>query len=308
MYECFNCRSRKFKTLFLGKDRMFGFPGEFMVDECTKCGQISTHPELSDEEIEKFYPTQYLLFTKAIEDEKNWFKRFDRKHGVNLRCRAVISNSKVKKGRVLDIGCATGIFLHGMQLRNWECYGIEPSAHAADYARKRFNLRVNTGYLRSGQYPDNFFDIITLWDVFEHLPSPIETLSIINRTLKPGGLLLISTPNIDSWTAQIFGKYWAGWETPRHYHVYSPQSLDSLLTKTGFRRSKLASFTGNFGSSLLSFQFLLNEKVKNPQSRQRVINLFGSVPSRILSYPYFKLAQLFKKGSSMTMFAYKGEG
>jgi len=305
MYECFNCGSRKFKTLFLGKDRMFGFAGEFMVDRCENCGQISTHPELSDEEIEKFYPTEYLLFTKAIEDEKNWFKRFDRTHGVNLRCQAVISNSEVKQGRILDIGCATGIFLHGMQLRNWDCFGIEPSVHAASYARTRFDLQVNTGYLGNGQFPDNFFDIITLWDVFEHLPSPIETLNIMNQILKPGGLLMISTPNIESWTSQVFGKYWAGWETPRHYHVYSPQLLSSLLKKTGFNPSKLSSFTGNFGSSLLSFQFLLNEKIKNPHSRQRVIMLFGLVPSRLLTYPYFKLAQFFKKGSSMTVFAYK---
>jgi 2-polyprenyl-3-methyl-5-hydroxy-6-metoxy-1,4-benzoquinol methylase len=305
MYECFNCGSRQFKTLFLGKDRMFGLPGEFIVDRCEDCGQISTHPLLSEKENEKFYPTEYLLFTKAIEDEKNWFKRFDRTHGVNLRCRAVISNSKVKSGHILDIGCATGIFLHGMQLRNWDCYGIEPSDHAANYARKRFNLRINTGYLENGQFPDSFFDIITLWDVFEHLPSPIESLNIVNQILKPGGLLMISTPNIESWTSKIFGKYWAGWETPRHYHVYSPQLLSSLLNKTGFKPSKFASFTGNFGSSLLSFQFLLNEKVKNPQSRQWLINLFGSVPSRLLTYPYFKLAQFFKKGSSMTMFAHK---
>lgn len=308
MYECFNCGSRDFKTLFLGKDRMFGFPGEFKVDKCTVCGQVSTHPELSNEEIEKYYPPQYLLFTKAIEDEKNWFKRFDRTHGVNLRCRAVISNAKVKQGRVLDIGCATGIFLRGMQLRNWECYGVEPSIHAAEYARTRFDLPIHTGYLGNGQFPDSFFDIITLWDVFEHLPSPIDTLAVIFKILKPGGLLVITTPNIDSWSSKFFGKFWAGWEVPRHYHVYSPQLLRSLLQKTGFDFSKFASFTGNFGSSLLSFQFLLNEKVENHHTRQRIINVFGSVPSRILTYPYFKLAQLFAKGSSMTVFAHKNQG
>ena len=307
-FTCFNCGSYKFKTLFLGKDRMFGLPGEFMVDECIDCGQISTHPELSNEEIEKYYPTDYLLFTSAIEDEKNRFKRFDRKHGLDLRCRAVISNSKVKQGRILDIGCATGIFLHGMQLRSWECFGIEPSFHAADYARTRFDLQIITGYLKSEQFPDSFFDVITLWDVFEHLPSPIDTLNIINMILKPGGLLVITTPNIDSWTSKIFGKFWAGWELPRHYHVYSPRLLKSLLQKTGFDFSKFTSFTGNFGSSLLSFQFFLNEKVKNHHTRQRIMNLFGSVPSRLLTYPYYKLAQIFAKGSSMTIFAQKNQG
>ncbi len=306
MEACFNCGSTQFQTLYLGKDRMFGFPGEFEINKCTFCGQISTHPALSSTQIEEYYPDQYLLFTTAIEDEKNWFKRLDREHGVNLRCRAVISNSIIEnRGRILDIGCATGVFLHGMQKLGWDSFGIEPSVRASEYAMSRFNLNIYTGYLEENQYEDSYFDAITLWDVFEHLPSPIETLRTINKILKPGGLLLITTPNIDSWSSLLFKKYWAGWECPRHYHVYSPVLLNDLFKKTGFVQSKLRSFTGNFGSSLLSFQFYLNDRNISTRSRQKIFNFFGSVPFRALTYPYFKLVQISKKGSSMTVFAHK---
>ena len=301
-YPCKCCSGTEFIYLFPGKDRLHGLPGEFKVEECKQCGVIATHPQLSSKEVEKYYPENYLSYLSAIEDERYWFRKIDRQFGVEKRCRAVIKRSGKASGKVLDIGCATGVFLNGMKQHGWKCYGIEPSNFASEYATNRFGLNVFHGYLEDGFFEDNFFDVITLWDVFEHLSEPVETLHIISKILKPGGLLVITTPNANSWERKIFGKYWAGWDVPRHYHVFTPNTLQALLNPMGLREFKIKSFTGMQGSLVISLRFLLGESKLPFWIKQFLISFSQSLISRILLYPYFYIANRFNSSTSMTIF------
>jgi SAM-dependent methyltransferase len=305
MDKCSICGSDKFKTLFIGKDRMFGFPGKFNVDECLTCGVISTHPSLSINDVNKYYPENYDPFQKAIEDEKSWLLKINRTAGVIKRCKSVLKQSPIKRsGKILDIGCSTGVFLNKMSEYGWECFGVEPSDYAADYARHRFNLSVITSYLTQDLFPDNFFDIITLWDVFEHMSYPIPSLDLMMNYLKPGGLLVITTPNSSSWGRRIWKEYWAGWDIPRHYNVFNSKLLKLVLQRSGFQVVSSQSFTNNYGLLLLSLQFFLHE-----QTYERISNItlkvFQSLPFRLLAYPYIWISSLTGKSSSMTLFAKK---
>ncbi len=137
-------------------------------------------------------------------------------------------------GRLLDFGCGWGFFLGVASERGWEPYGLEPLPGHAVHARSRFGATVVTDVLRDDTFPSNFFDAITAFQVFEHLPNPSSDLARLYHMLKPGGVILIEVPNIDTWSVRILG--------PRHRHFvqdhltfFSARTLAMLLEKHGFQ-------------------------------------------------------------------------
>ncbi|HQF61512.1 MAG TPA: class I SAM-dependent methyltransferase [Anaerolineaceae bacterium] len=300
--NCVNCGGCHFKKLHPGRDRLHRLPGEFSVDECLSCGLITVHPRLSLEESSKYYPSDYVSYPVAVEDEKSRFRRWDRWYGREKRCRAIIKRVG-SPGRVLDIGCATGIFLSGMRQHGWECYGIEPSEFAANYARRRFDLEVFQGYLENAPFPLGHFDLITLWDVLEHLPDPVTSLAQIRQLLKPDGWLVLSLPNASAWERRWFGEYWVGWDVPRHYNTFEPRTIKHLLEKCGFSIREIASFTGRHGAMLISLEFLLADKKISPRAKTIILRLMRSIVARAFTLPFYGLADALNRSSVMNVFA-----
>ncbi len=138
------------------------------------------------------------------------------------------------RGRLLDVGCGNGAFLARMRDFGWEVRGVEPDARAADVARRHYGLSVFHGTLEAFE-PSESYDGITLNHVIEHVPNPIELLQTSERLLKPGGRLVIATPNVLSLGARVFGSSWRGLEVPRHLCLFSPKSLAHLVTFTDLR-------------------------------------------------------------------------
>ncbi len=137
------------------------------------------------------------------------------------------------KGTMLDLGCFCGTFLHVAAERGWRSYGIEPLVGPAIYARGEFGLNVITDTLRDDSFPPEFFDVVTAFQVFEHLPDPLGELTKIRRILKPGGLVVVEVPNIDTVWVRLLGKYHRHF-VPDHIYFFSPQTLEALLAKAGF--------------------------------------------------------------------------
>jgi 2-polyprenyl-3-methyl-5-hydroxy-6-metoxy-1,4-benzoquinol methylase len=303
---CIQCGCTDFITLHTGSDYLYGNQGVFSIDQCLKCQLITIHPRLSAEESEKYYPEHYLSFPIAVEDEKSKFKKIDRWYGREKKCQEIIKRTS-KPGRILDIGCATGIFLSGMKLHGWECYGVEPSGFAAKYAKERFQMDVYNGYLEDAKYPDNFFDVVTLWDVLEHISDPINALLKISKILKPDGLLVINLPNAASWERFIFGKYWVGWDIPRHYTFFTPQTIRALLKQMNFSVNEIMSFTSGHGALVLSISFMLTGEKVDPWIKKTTLWMLKSYIARIITYPGYRLMQKWNKSSFMTIFAQKDE-
>ena len=298
---CFICGSEAWKKLYKAEDLLHDIDGEFCLYECPSCGLVSTQPQLSSQEIEKYYPEDYISYPIAVDDEKVWHTRLDRQHGVRRRCNFAIRESGRETGKVLDVGCATGVFLKGMQDRGWEAWGIEPSDYAANYAVEKLHLNVKHDYLKSDSYEDEQFDLVTLWDVFEHLPNPVQTLEICRKILKPGGVLLLSLPNPQSWDRYLFKEAWSGWDVPRHYYIYRTLSLTQLLDKHGFHFQRIKSFTGRHGAMGISWDFWLKTKGKSAKYRERFSKFFHSYAVRVLTYPYFMFADAINRSASMTL-------
>lgn len=140
---------------------------------------------------------------------------------------------KQTRGKILDVGCFCGVFLSVAAQEGWECYGIEPLVMPAIYARGRFGLNITTGTLDDSVFAPNFFDVVTAFQVFEHMLDPKRELERIYRFLKPGGLVLIEVPNIDTWGVRILGRRHRHF-VQDHVSFFSVETLGYLLEKTGF--------------------------------------------------------------------------
>ena len=301
---CNLCGSNHAKKLLTGPDRLHSSDEEFNLMECQDCGLIYLSPRPGPDEIDKYYPADYQPFYKAIAEEPSFFRRLDRRYGLHRRCNEVIKRAG-NSGLLLDIGCATGIFLNGMRERGWQVKGVELSEYAANYARERFHLEVTTGTLADAKFPENHFNLVTMWDVLEHVPDPAETLTEIHRIMKPGGWLVLSLPNPVAWERHWFNQFWAGWDVPRHFQIFSPQVIQQYLNRSGLQRTEIHSFTGRHGVLVLSVQMWLTSKNYSDRTKRWIMKIMQSLPARIITYPFYQIADRLNRSSIMVVFARK---
>jgi SAM-dependent methyltransferase len=138
-----------------------------------------------------------------------------------------------QSGALLDLGCSSGSFLESMRSESWKLYGIEMSPGCARAAEARCGAQVFVGNILDASFPRETFDVITCFDVLEHLFEPRQVMEKVSKWLKPGGIFFVQVPNIDSAEARVFGTYWHGLELPRHLFHYSPESLKFLARSAG---------------------------------------------------------------------------
>jgi SAM-dependent methyltransferase len=141
----------------------------------------------------------------------------------------------VPDGQLLDVGCGSGAWLKSMRELGWRAEGVDFDENAIAVAQQD-GLKVSAGSLEQQGYPSDKFDAVTLSHVIEHVPDPVGTLTECARILKPGGKLIVATPNNWSLGHRLFRKNWRGLEPPRHLHIFSPQSLRRTLQLAGFSR------------------------------------------------------------------------
>ncbi|MEP6898544.1 MAG: class I SAM-dependent methyltransferase [Rhodanobacter sp.] len=139
---------------------------------------------------------------------------------------------------LLDIGCGNGEFLSKARDAGWDVTGIDPDPKAALAATQR-GLDVHCGSIESMADRSNSFDVVTLSHVLEHVHEPVDFMLAVGRLLKPGGLVYIDTPNIDSRGAKRWGKNWRGLEAPRHLVLFNLDGLKMLLRHTGFTQPSI---------------------------------------------------------------------
>jgi len=138
--------------------------------------------------------------------------------------------------RLLDVGCGDGTLLQRMRARGWHVAGVETDPAAAGQARRRLDdAAIHAGPLAEAPFPEDFFDAVTLYHVIEHLTDPSLDLARCHSLLRPGGRLVLSTPNSQSLGRQRFERDWLHWDPPRHLRIFDAPSLCAALQEVGFR-------------------------------------------------------------------------
>ncbi len=203
-----------------------GYGKHRAIVECNRCRLVYSNPRPSQSELIKSY--------EAVEDSLYLQERAGR---VLTFSRNLVPIEKITGpacGRkLLDVGCYTGIFLDIAARVGWEAWGVDPSRWAVAQARER-GLNVIEGTLAALKGDDGSFDVVTMWDVIEHVADPLDELFCAWRLLRPGGLLVAHTMDIDSLFARIMGSRWP-WLMEMHIYFFSRETLRAMLEKAGFR-------------------------------------------------------------------------
>jgi SAM-dependent methyltransferase len=190
-----------------------------------------------------------------------------------------------------------------LQQRGWQVIGIEPNPGAAARARER----LGTGAVRQSPFERTgfeaaSFDLITLWDVLDHLQSPPSALHTLRSWLRPGGLLVLGVFDLTSWDARLFGRAWLGWDAPRHAYLFPKKALRGMLQEAGLEVVAARSFYGGYGSFVTSLDTLLQERLGATWGGCFLQRLAGMRLWRYLLWPYFRLAEWTGRGPIRTYF------
>lgn len=151
-------------------------------------------------------------------------------------------------GRLLDAGCGSGLYLTRLQALGWDVCGIEPDAGAGAQAQAR-GIAVVCAPFEAASWPDGSFDVITFWHTLEHMARPGEALALALRLLRPGGLIMIESPNWASLQRRLCGEHWFHLDLPRHRTHFSPACLAFYLRRAGFVATRVYSVPSPIGAT-----------------------------------------------------------
>lgn len=212
--------------------------GPFSVVTCAACHLTYVTPRLNDAAlIENVYDESYWSSDAAKEhgytdyrsDRPLYLKTYRRR----LR---VVRRHFDRPGRVLDVGCAAGYFLRVMKDEGWHVTGLEPSDAIRSMAAELIGAEnVRAGLLGQEALEPGSFDLVTMWDVIEHIPDTVAAVREVGKLLAPGGKLLIETQNIDSRAAKVLGKRWQHFKHAEHIYHFNAKTLGNVLDRAGFR-------------------------------------------------------------------------
>lgn len=307
------------------RDRLFGAPGQWRLRRCASpsCGLMWLDPMPTRGDVGKAYIDYYThadqlnapartiremakriyftVYARLHEDHlarrygyplrkltswQGWMARLAPIPFVRARMDfSVMYLSLVANGRLLEVGCGNGRMLRDMQSFGWQVYGVDFDEAAVAKAREK-GLQVAHGDLHSQRYPDDHFDAIVMSHVIEHVHEPSAILQECHRILKPGGRLVMVTPNSDGLGHRLFGANWRGLEPPRHLHIFNVKTLTRLLDKERFIECEVRS-TVRDANGMLAYSMLLRRGL----SRHGIkIPLFVHVAAKLLqAFEYLAL-------------------
>jgi len=202
-----------------------GYGQHHTIVQCRRCGLVYTNPRADRKDIVETY--------KAVEDRLYVEERQGRVLTFERHLKPLERITGPPNHRaLLDVGCHIGVFVEIAAEHGWDAWGIEPSRWAVEQARQR-GLNVIWGTLETANLPEQGYDVITLWDVIEHLTDPQGAIKQAYRLLRPGGLLVIHTIDIDSMFARVLGRRWP-WLMEMHLFYFSRRTLRTMLEQSGF--------------------------------------------------------------------------
>ena len=262
---CQVCDGTEFRKMFTKKTRHFY--------QCVNCGYQCQHPLPTLEELADYYEQSY---------QKGMYKLFAEEHTMKV----LTAQQRFKeiapycqKGNWLDVGCANGFFVGKLGEEGMQAEGIDVSANAVERAREQgWDCQVST----VEEFDPNYrFQNVTGFDIIEHVRDPEGFLNNLFRLTKPGGTVVVSTPNVNSFTRKLMGARWYFYIPEEHLNYFNPETLQQLMEKAGFTVVKKAKTY-----KPLTFNYSLEQfKEYNPLIH-RILSVAGAMlPNSLKSKP-----------------------
>jgi 2-polyprenyl-3-methyl-5-hydroxy-6-metoxy-1,4-benzoquinol methylase len=272
-YACPLCGGAGVVPFLTAPDRFHLRTELYHLLRCSSCSAVWLDSPPRPDQMDIHYDDDYhraIMTAGETNPEARW-----RRH------RELIARHK-QGGAILDIGCSSGAFLGAVKSPSWKLYGIEMEASTAQRARAATGAEVFVGDVDDAPFAPNSFDVITAFDLLEHVYRPRQFLGNVLNWLKPGGIFFTMLPNIDSWESRMFGSYWYGLELPRHLFHFSPKSLRHVMLSLGFQEVSLSTSEVTYVER--SVGYLSTEALKrtgfSPDSPAKAGQ--GSIPWRAL--------------------------
>lgn len=195
--------------------------------ECKQCELNYLNPRIKEDIIMQSYSdVEDNTFISQNKERIQTFKKsltdFVKRHNIN-----------VKDKKVLDVGCAGGAFPEAANQVGFNVVGVEPSKYLSNWAKNEYGLDIRSGILQDFNFEEKSFDIVTLWDVIEHLTRPDEVLGQIHKLLKDDGSLIVNYPDFASLPCRLMGKKWPFFLSV-HLIYFTPKTIKQYLKKNGF--------------------------------------------------------------------------
>ncbi len=257
---CPCCGSSSLSKALVAKDYLVS-EKEFEIWQCADCTLRFTQSAPDDHSVFQYYQSDsYISHSGTNKGLVNSLYHLVRKITLSDKRRLILSVTQINNGKLLDIGAGTGAFVSHMQSNGWQVTGLEP-----DESARRNALEANkVNLIEPGaffDFPDESFDVITMWHVLEHVHQLHGYMEKLKKILKPGGKIFIAVPNYTSYDASFYKEFWAAYDVPRHLYHFSAESMCRLLD---FHHLQLLSTRPMWYDSF--YICLLSEKHKNGKS------------------------------------------
>jgi len=220
--DCPLCASKKFRKLFT-KDG-------FIYVRCQNCKFVYLNPRLNESATLEFQNGAWVDYYNRLK----FFPSSDLDNKINYKNLLEITRI-TKSGKLLEIGCGTGYLLQmARDDLGFDVFGVEPNIETSQFCREKRRLNVITGTLEQAGFPESFFDVVYMRDVFEHVRKPQQLLQEIYKIMRRGGLIVIEVPNVDGLIYKLVGERHVCVFGFEHFNFFSKKSLKYVFKKTGF--------------------------------------------------------------------------
>ena len=248
--------------------RFIGRKNQFDLWKCLDCKTIFTGDRAQQEVLKELYDHYYdgahfeihPVVAHSLERVVSSFERFRR------------------TSKVLDIGFGEGGLLQIAQRQGWQCYGTEISPRSLAYGKNQ-DWIVTDNAEHDSRFTPQGFDVVTMIELLEHVPTPQQILQAAARWLRPGGLLYLTTPNARSLNQRVLGLEWSVVSPPEHLALWTPKGLRHALTKAGFQDLRIRA-EGLNPYEILARWRSQKEAVNRNQTGMALNTTFSSSPYR----------------------------
>ena len=256
--NCPVCGHTHFAPFLTAKDHTVSHE-QFQIVECKQCGFVFTNPRPLQENLGRYYKsTAYVSHSDTSEGMINKLYKQVRKITLNQKYNLV--KPYLENNNLLDIGSGAGAFLNTVNEKGVNAFGVEPDLDTRENSIKKYGINVKEESALS-DFDSDYFSVITMWHVLEHVPNLEERVLEIKRILSPTGRLFVAVPNYTSFDANYYKEHWAAFDVPRHLYHFSPVSIRKLFNKHNMVLEQIIPM--KFDSFYVS---MLSEQYKNGKS------------------------------------------